>query len=80
MTIKSRILLLALLAVASLLYILGARFVTESHERSEKHALLTRMEAAEKLSGLAHELQKERGISAGYLVSHVGADRKLTHL
>ena len=61
--------LLALLAVASLFYILGARFVTESRERSEKQTLLTRMETAEKLSGLVHELQKERGISAGYLVS-----------
>jgi diguanylate cyclase (GGDEF)-like protein len=69
MTIKTRILLLALLAVASLLYILGARFITENQERSEKRALLARMEAAEKLSGLVHELQKERGISAGYLVN-----------
>ena len=69
MTIKIRILLLALLAVASLLYILGARFVTENQERSEKQALLTKMDTAEKLSSLAHELQKERGISAGYLAS-----------
>lgn len=85
MTIKTRILLLALLAVASLLYILGDRFVTESQERSEKQALLIRMEAAEKLSGLAHELQKERGISAGYLASQsktnaasLGAQRAAT--
>lgn len=69
MTLKGRILLLALLAVASLFYILGARFVTESQEQSEKQVLLARMETAEKLSGLVHELQKERGISAGYLVS-----------
>ncbi len=61
--------LLALLAVASLFYILGARFVAESRDRSEKQALLTRMDTAEKLSGLVHELQKERGISAGYLAS-----------
>lgn len=69
MTIKTRILLLALLAIASLLYILGDRFITESQGRSEKQALLARMETAEKLSRLVHELQKERGISAGYLVS-----------
>src|SRR3990167_6373155 len=69
MTIKTRILLLMLLAVASLLYVTSARFITESQERSAKLALLARMDTAENLSGLAHELQKERGISAGYLAN-----------
>lgn len=69
MTIKTRILLLMLLAVASLLYVASARFITESQERSAKLALLVRMDTAENLSGLAHELQKERGISAGYLAN-----------
>ncbi|TAN76928.1 MAG: diguanylate cyclase [Gallionella sp.] len=68
MTIKARILLLGLLAIGSLLYILGAQFAADSREYAGKHALFARMEAAEKLSGLVHELQKERGISAGYLV------------
>ena len=69
MTIKTRILLLVLLAVVSLLYVVSTRFVAESQERSGKLALLARMEMAANLSSLVHELQKERGISAGYLAS-----------
>lgn len=69
MTIKTRILLLGLLAIASLLYILGTRFMADSREHDEKQALLVRMETAVKLSDLVHELQKERGISSGYLVN-----------
>lgn len=69
MTIKTRILLLVLLAVSSLLYVVSTRFVAESHERSVKLALLARMETAENLSVLVHELQKERGITAGILAS-----------
>ena len=68
MTLKARILLLGLLSIGSLLYILGTQFVANSREYAGKQALLARMETAEKLSGLAHELQLERGISAGYLV------------
>src|SRR3972149_3677493 len=68
MTIKARILLLGLLSIGSLLYILSTQFAANSREYTEKHALLARMEAAEKLSGLVHQLQLERGISAGYLV------------
>lgn len=68
MTIRTKILLLGLLAVASLSYILGVRVVTEGREHAAKLEFLARLEAAEKLSALVHELQKERGISAGYLV------------
>lgn len=68
MTIKVRILLLGLLAIGSLLYILSTQFVANNREYAGKKALLSQMEAAEKLSGLVHELQLERGISAGYLV------------
>lgn len=69
MTIKTRILLLGLLAIASLFYILGIRFMADSREHGEKQALLVRMETAAKLSDLVHELQKERGISSGYLTT-----------
>jgi len=68
MTIRVKILLLGLLAVASLSYILGVRIVTEGREHAAKLEFLTRLEAAATLSSLVHELQKERGISAGYLV------------
>ncbi len=68
MTIKTKILFLGLLAIASLCYILGVRIVSESREHGQKLSLLTRMETVETLSALVHELQKERGISAGYLV------------
>jgi diguanylate cyclase (GGDEF)-like protein len=70
MTIKTKILFLGLLAIASLSHILGIRIVSERREHAEKLSLLTRMETAEKLAELVHELQKERGVSAGYLVIH----------
>lgn len=68
MTIKTKIMLLGLLAVASLAYVLGVRIVTGSREHAAKLEFVSRMESAEKLSALVHELQKERGITAGYLV------------
>ncbi|MDP3512255.1 MAG: diguanylate cyclase [Sulfuritalea sp.] len=68
MSIRIKILLLGLLAVASLSYILGVRIVSEGREHAAKLEFLTRLEAAAELSSLVHELQKERGISAGYLV------------
>jgi len=77
MTIKTRILLLVLLAVSSLLYVASTRFMTESQERSGKLALLAKMDTAENLSGLVHELQKERGISAGYLAGQSKASAVL---
>jgi len=68
MTIKTKIVLLGLLAIASLSYILGIRIVTEGREHAAKLEFVARLEAAAGLSALVHELQKERGISAGYLV------------
>ena len=68
MTIKTKIVLLGLLAIASLSYILGIRIVTEGREHAAKLEFVTRLESAAALSALVHELQKERGISAGYLV------------
>lgn len=69
MTIKVRIILLVLLSVACLSYILGSRSMADNQDWAEKQTLLTRMDTAEKLSSLVHELQKERGISSGYLVT-----------
>jgi diguanylate cyclase (GGDEF)-like protein len=68
MTIKTKIILLGLLAIASLSYILGVRIVSEGQEHAAKLEFLARLETAEKLSALVHELQKERGVTAGYLV------------
>ena len=69
MTIRIRILLLGLLAIVCLLCIVGIVFMAEKRDLAEQRELLRQMERAEKLSGLANELQKERGISAGYLVT-----------
>ena len=68
MTIKTKIVLLGLLAIASLSYILGIRIVTEGRDHAAKLEFVARLEAATELSALVHELQKERGLSAGYLV------------
>jgi diguanylate cyclase (GGDEF)-like protein len=68
MTIKTKIVLLGLLAIASMSYILGIRVVTEGREHAAKLEFVARLESAAELSALVHELQKERGISAGYLV------------
>lgn len=66
--------LLGLLAVASLTYILGVRIVVEGREHAGKLELLTRLDTAERLSALVHELQKERGVSAGYLAIRSATD------
>lgn len=68
MTIKTKIILLGLLAIVSLFYILGVRVVTEGREHAAKLEFVARLDSASTLSALVHELQKERGISAGYLV------------
>lgn len=80
MTIKTKIVLLGLLAIAGLSYILGVRIVTEGREHAERLEFLTRLEAADKLSSLVHELQKERGLSAGYLVIHSASNTQLLKL
>jgi diguanylate cyclase (GGDEF)-like protein len=77
MTIKTKILLLGLLAIASLTYILGVRVVTGGREHVAKVEFLARMGTAEKLSALVHELQKERGISAGYVIIPSAANTAL---
>lgn len=79
MTIKAKILLLGLLAIVSLSYILGVRVLTEGGEHAAKLEFLTRLETAERLSAVVHELQKERGISAGYLVIPSPGNTNLLH-
>jgi diguanylate cyclase (GGDEF)-like protein len=79
MTIKTKIVLLGILAIASLSYILGIRVFTEAREHAAKLEFVARLETAEKLSGLVHELQKERGISAGYLVIQSPANTSLLY-
>lgn len=77
MSIKTKIVLLGMLAIASLSYILGVRILAEGREHAAKLDFVTRLGTAERLSALVHELQKERGISAGYLVIRSPAS---THL
>lgn len=79
MTIKAKIVLLGILAIASLSYILGIRILTDGREHAAKLEFVTRLETAEQLSGLVHELQKERGISAGYLVIRSPANTSLLY-
>lgn len=77
MTIKAKIILLGLLAVASLSYILGTRVLSDGREHVEKLEFLNRLETAAGLSALVHELQRERGVTAGYLVTGSAANADL---
>ena len=57
---------MGVISIVSLLYILTDRFIQEFDRialHSEAHV---RINAAEKLSNLVHELQRERGLTAGY--------------
>lgn len=79
MTIKTKIILLGLLAIASLSYILGVRVVSGTREHEVRIQFLIRLHTAEGLSALVHELQKERGLSAGYLALQSARNTELLH-
>lgn len=68
MTIKTKIMLRGFLAIDSLSCILALRIVTEIHEHDENLVLLVRLDTATRLPARVHDLQRERGVSAGYLV------------
>lgn len=67
MSLRNRILSLCLLAVAALTITLISHVLPELNNRSEKQKLLSRVMDAEKISAMIYELQRERGLSAGYL-------------
>lgn len=78
MSIKTRILILGFLAATFLLCAVGFVLSIEFRNRADKRDQLVYMQRVERLSALVTELQRERGISAGYLASAV--DFKKTRL
>ncbi|OQA34249.1 MAG: putative diguanylate cyclase YdaM [Betaproteobacteria bacterium ADurb.Bin341] len=67
MSIKTRILILGFLATFFLSCAVGFVLWSEYRDKANKQALLSGMEKVERLSALINELQRERGVSAGYL-------------
>lgn len=68
LTIRARITLLGVMATMSLLCIIGAISWVEYRTLSAKQSLLGLIESEERLSNVIHELQRERGVSAGALI------------
>lgn len=67
LTIRARIILLGVLATLSLFFIVGAASWIEYRDLSDKQLLLAQIGSEERLSDAIHELQRERGVSAGAL-------------
>ena len=84
-SIKTRIWLLGLLFLGSLLLVFGLQYQLSSRELASHRAMLEQLVQAERLSRLVHEVQKERGLSSAYLAdkgelarSELSAQRKAT--
>ncbi|HJP37235.1 MAG TPA: nitrate- and nitrite sensing domain-containing protein [Gammaproteobacteria bacterium] len=68
-SIKKKLTLLLLTPLVGLLFFSGKGTLEHSATVSDTKQLQTLSELSVNLSGLVHELQKERGASAGYLGS-----------
>lgn len=75
MRIKTRILILGFLAATFLLCAVGFVLSTEYRSLTDKRDQLVHMHRVERLSALVTELQRERGISAGYLTRAADFDK-----
>ncbi|WP_171021981.1 nitrate- and nitrite sensing domain-containing protein [Cohaesibacter sp. CAU 1516] len=85
MPISVRIALLAFVPLFALVALAGFELVTKRQQLVEAEAVVQVARIAPSISGLVHELQKERGTSAGYIGSKgekfadtIGARRKDT--
>ena len=67
MSIRTRILMMGLLALAGILSVLTLLVGDELQGIASRNAVLADTGLAEQVSELVHELQKERGLSAGFL-------------
>lgn len=66
-SIKTRIWLLGLISVAGILLVLVAQYHVSSEVLAENAEMVDRLAQADRLSRLAHELQRERGLSNAFL-------------
>lgn len=66
-SIKTRIWLLGLLILGSLLLVFGLQYQLSSKELASHRTMLDQLAQAERMARLVHEVQKERGLSSAYL-------------
>jgi len=71
--IKTRIWLLGLLSLGSLLLVLYSQYRMSSETTHGHVEMARRLEQTERLSRLVHELQRERGLSAAHLMERSAA-------
>ena len=69
LSIKAKLVMMVALPIIVLLYLVGADIYKENASLNNLHKLKQVMVLAQKASDLVHELQKERGASAGYVGS-----------
>lgn len=74
MSIRTRILMMGLLALVGILSILTLLIGQELRGIANRNAVLADTGLAEQISELVHQLQKERGLSAGFL----GGDKAIS--
>lgn len=66
-TIKTRIWLLGLVSLTGILLVLAIQYHVSSEVLAENAEMVDRLEQTDSLSRLAHELQRERGLSSAFL-------------
>jgi diguanylate cyclase (GGDEF)-like protein len=76
MSLKVKIILLSVLPFLTLLYFAASEIKETVHERDNLTVVYNRILEAEKISNVVHELQKERGFSAGFLMSGGAIQKK----
>lgn len=69
MTIKARIILIGILAVGGLCLLLFDRYANEFARYRQQQQVMAAVTSIKGFSSLIHELQKERGITAGFLAT-----------
>ncbi len=70
MKLRSKILAVCFVPCVALTIVSLVATVAATKEKLDAHAVLTSVEAAPVVNALAHELQKERGLSAGFIGSN----------
>lgn len=66
-SIKTRIWLLGLVSLTGILLVLAIQYHVSSEVLAENAEMVDRLEQTDRLSRLAHELQRERGLSSAFL-------------
>ena len=75
-SIKTRIWLLGLLFLGSLLLVFGLQYQLSGKELTSHRTMLDQLAQAERMARLVHEVQKERGLSSAFLADAGDSARK----